>query len=273
MKNKRIAIIGYGVVGKGFERFFAGHYEVFVYDIVPRQPEFGIFTHDKTLINECDMAVVCVPTNSKPDGSADMSAIEEVFSWLATPLIIIKSAVPPGTTDRLNRAKPEQLICVSPEYMGEGKYFVPFWKYAHPTEAKYHDFMVIGGHEPHASKIVDIFSKVTGPACRIYKMAPIEAEIVKYMENSWGATKVTFANEYYEICKAFGADWQKVREGFLADGRVERMHTMVREEARGFGGKCFPKDIQAIVQASERAGYSADLLKEVIKSNARFSSR
>lgn len=265
MKNKKIGIVGYGYVGKAFDEFFKRGYETEIYD----EP-LKIGTKDK--INECELAVVCVPTNMKEDKSADISIVEDVISWINTPLILIKSAIPPKTTNNLI-LKYKKQICVSPEYLGEGKYFVPYWKYPHPTKEEYHDFLIVGGNEPYRTQIIDILLKIFGPSVKVLKTSTIEAEIIKYMENSWGATKVTFANEFYEICKAFGADYQIVREGFLMDGRTERMHTMIREEARGFGGKCFPKDINGIVFASEKAGYSPELLKQVIKSNDYFITK
>jgi len=87
------------------------------------------------------------------------------------------------------------------------------------------------------------------------------------MENTWGATKVIFANEWYEICQRFGASYNTVREGWVLDSRVERMHTAVFPRKRGFGGKCFPKDLLGIIAQSEKAGYEPSLLKQVWNSN------
>lgn len=263
MNRKKVGIVGYGYVGKVFERFFKEIFIVEIYD--PSYPNCC----DLDKINQCDMAVFCLPTIQNEDGSCDTSVIEKMAAQITTPLVLIKSAVVPGTTDKLNDLYGNR-FCVSPEYAGESKYFMPFWKYPHPTDSTSHGFFVIGGPEPAATKITEYVLKVMGPDTITHKMSAVEAEIVKYMENSWGATKVTFANEYYEICKVFGADFQKVREGWCADGRVERMHTMVLSDKRGFGGKCFPKDIAAIVTESTKQGYEPTLLKQVIKSNEVF---
>ena len=93
---------------------------------------------------------------------------------------------------------------------------------------------------------------------------------MKYMENSYLALKVTFVNEFYEICRTFGADWHAVREGWLLDPRVERSHTAVFINQRGFGGRCLPKDVNAIAAAAVAAGYTPGLLQEVLASNDRF---
>lgn len=100
----------------------------------------------------------------------------------------------------------------------------------------------------------------------------LEAELIKYMENSFLATKVTFVNEYYDIVTRYGADWHRVREGWLLDGRIGRPHTTVFRDRRGYSGKCLPKDIQAITRAAEEdLGYSARLLKQVIDVNHRMN--
>lgn len=260
----KIAIIGYGYVGKAYYNFFQSDHDVIFYD-----PIFDGAPQSE--INTCELSIVCVPTPMQDNGDCDTSIVQSTLQWLKTPLVLVKSTIPPGTTESFIR-KYGSRIAFSPEYIGEGKYFVPFWKYPHPTEPKSHEFLIIGGYEPFRSRIVDILLSVMGPSTKVIKMSPTEAEIVKYMENTWGGTKVTFANEFYEICKAFGADYQTVREGFVADGRVERMHTMVRADARGFGGKCFPKDINAIVKASENAGYEPMLIKQVLESNKRFTA-
>jgi len=100
----------------------------------------------------------------------------------------------------------------------------------------------------------------------------LEAELIKYMENSFLATKVTFVNEYYDIVTRYGADWHRVREGWLLDGRIGRPHTTVFRDRRGYSGKCLPKDVQAITRAAEEdLGYSARLLKQVIDVNHRMN--
>ena len=109
-----------------------------------------------------------------------------------------------------------------------------------------------------------------GPSKIYFQCAAREAEVIKYMENTYFATKVTFVNEFCEICRVFGADWHTVREGWLLDPRVEPMHTAVFPADRGYAGKCLPKDTDAIIHAAPQAGYRPQLLAEVVRSNARF---
>ena len=104
----KIAIVGMGYVGKAMDRFFSRCYETVPYD----QPLGVGLRRD---VNECDCAVVCVPTPQAPDGSCDTSIVEEVVGWIETPLVIIKSTVSPGTTDLLACTFHKPLI-FSPEY-------------------------------------------------------------------------------------------------------------------------------------------------------------
>jgi UDPglucose 6-dehydrogenase len=90
------------------------------------------------------------------------------------------------------------------------------------------------------------------------------------MENAYLAAKVSFVNEFRRICETFGADWHTVREGWLLDPRVEPAHTAAFARAPGFGGKCLPKDLCAIIHAATSTGYDPALLREVLRSNERF---
>ena len=272
---KKVAIIGYGFVGKAVADFFKDNFEVIVYDPFIERIESNdlLLAINKDEVNYCDLAVVCVPTEQKEDHRVDLSIIEETLDWLEAPLILIKSTVPPGTVDKLCKKYPDKKIAFSPEYIGEGKYVVQWWKdkgYPHATDMKYHDFQIFGGTREVTTEIVEFFKKVLGPDAKYMQTDSKTAELVKYMINSWGATKVTFCNEFAKIAESFGIDYNELRELALLDGRIERMHTIVFKDNKGFGGKCFPKDVNGIVRASGDAGYEPELLKEVLKSNDRF---
>ncbi len=257
--NKKIAIIGYGYVGQGYHKVFP---EAIIYD---EPKKIG----SREEVNKCDLAIVCVPTPMKKNGSCDTSTVKKVIGWLKTPLILIKSTIPPGTTDELKK-RFKKRICFSPEYIGEGKYLIAPWKYPDPLDPSFHTFQIIGGSKRDAEDIVGIIVERLGPEKFYYIVDAVEAEIVKYMENSWIATKVSFCQEFYDVCKVFGASYPKVREGFLLDSRVEKSHTAVFPHKRKWGGKCLPKDTNAIVKAAEKKGYSMDLLKQVLKKNEKY---
>ena len=252
----KVAIVGMGYVGKAFLNIF------------PDAVQCDI-DGDRDAVNKCDMALIAVPTPSKEDGSCDISIVEDVISWLETPLILIKSAVEPGTTDYLIEKYVKRIV-VSPEYIGEGNYWTPEWKYPEPTNPLTHEFMVLGGNKWDCQDVADIFTPKVGPSTRIRIVDAVEAEVVKYAENCWGAMKVTFANELRDICDAVGANWHQVREGWLDDPRVEPMHTAVFPKKRGFGGKCFPKDTKAMHYIAKKHGYDASVLGAVIEKNGGY---
>ena len=274
---ENVAVVGYGYVGKAVADFFKDNFEVFAYDPLYVKDEGydkdGIhFVSDsdrENQINSCDLAVICVPTPKNEDGSVDLSYILDVLSWVSTPYILIKSTIPPGTTQSLV-AKTGKRIVFSPEYIGEGKYVIQWWKdqgHPHPTDMKKHDFQIFGGIREHTTEVLEFFKKVLGPSAKYIQTDSTTAELTKYMENSWGATKVIFSNEFAKIAEAFGVDYNELRELFLMDGRVERMHTAVFKDKPGFGGKCFPKDVSGIVDESRKAGYNPILLSAVLESN------
>jgi UDP-glucose 6-dehydrogenase len=118
--------------------------------------------------------------------------------------------------------------------------------------------------------MVQWFIPIMGPHVFFYQVDAKTAEVVKYWENTWGALKVTFVNEMYEVCKTLGVDYYKAREGWLLDSRIEKMHTAVFAESRGFGGKCYPKDVHALAHESESRGYEPKLIKQVLASNEDF---
>src|SRR3990167_1297251 len=246
----RIAIIGgTGYVGRAYAKLFFNSYL------------YSRSVGTKEEVNKCDLAIVCLPTPMKEDGSCDTSIVEEVIGWLQTPLILIKSTIPPGTTKRLKEATGKR-ICHSPEYVGEGGYYVPFWLFPHPTEPQHHSFMIIGGDPKDREDILQIFYPVLGASKTYYQVDETTSEIIKYMENAAIATKVTLSNEFYNIAKAFGVNYSQVREGFVLDERQGKMFNTVYKNRRGFDGKCLPKDINAISRASEMVGYKAEFLED-----------
>lgn len=259
--NNSVAIVGLGYVGKGILKIFPNAVQ---YD----EPlEIG----KREDVNKCKLAIVCVPTPSKKDGSCDTSIVEKVVSWLKTDLILIKSTVEPGTTDRLKK-KYKKRIVMSPEYIGEGNYWTPP-KYPDPQNPLTHGFLILGGDDDDCSDVADVFTPRVGPATRVRFMKPIEAELVKYFENTWGATKVIFVNELRDICEKFGANWHRIREGLLDDSRVEPMHTAVFKHKRGFDGKCYPKDTSALLRAVKKVGYHPILLEAMLKANKKYNQK
>jgi UDPglucose 6-dehydrogenase len=131
----------------------------------------------------------------------------------------------------------------------------------------------MGGPKHITSQILGFFKKILGAEAKHFQTDSTTAELVKYMENSFLATKVTFCNEFHDIAKSFNVDYNELRELWLLDGRMGRSHTVVFEDNRGFGGKCLPKDVNALVKAAIKAGANPKLLKSVLEVNEGFRSR
>jgi UDPglucose 6-dehydrogenase len=272
----KIGIVGFGYVGKAMHRFFSGHYELAAFDPYLRElKKIGhvdkIFhkLYTKEDINNCDVAIICVPTPAKEDGSCDISAVEECVSWIESPLIIIKSTVPVRTTDYL-KLRYKKNIVFSPEYCGESSYWTP---YKFHTDIKQTPFFIFGGSTVHTSQCVDLYLKVTGPT-KIYRQTTaVAAEMAKYMENTFYATKILYCYEIAEICKHAGLDFNEVRELWLLDPRINPMHTAVfKDNEKPFSGKCLPKDLSALIAYAKQQGYDPKFLSEVRASNERLTS-
>lgn len=263
-----VAIIGNGWVGRAYNKMFP---DAVIYD----EPQIvsnylardsravgSAIAEARKRVNACDLALVCVPTDLK-DGELDMHIVEDVIKWLETPLILIKSALQPGTVDRLVKETGKK-IAVSVEMVGEGKYFIPYWKYPHPEDPTYHSFLIVGGEEETAKRCADFVWQKMSPDTNVHLVSAVEAEVTKMMENTWGAMKVTFANTVYDICEKYGANYTKVLQAWGADGRTEKMHMRVIPGKRGWKSKCYDKDVVAFSEL-DNSGF----LKQLIKTNDR----
>jgi UDPglucose 6-dehydrogenase len=245
-----IGIVGCGFVGQAMLRLFG---DCPVYD-----PAKG--RTDKDAINRCRFAFVCVPTPTGPRGECDTTLVEETVHWVESELVIIRSTVAPGTTDRLRRETGKRIV-FQPEYIGE--------TVAHPLlDHQAQGFSVLGGPIEDTSAVADLYKRYYHASHRFYFTTALCAELAKYMENAFYATKVTFCNEFFDIARTFGVDYNELREVWLADPRISRDHTFVYPEDRGFGGKCLPKDTAGIIAAAEGQGYSPLLLRAVMEVNA-----
>lgn len=258
----KLGIVGYGVVGKALARLFgheAGNPSLHIYDKhVPGMND----TRARDCIQACDLVFVAVPTPESADGRCDVSAVEEVVSWVRPPMCI-KSTIPPGTVDRLVAETGKQ-ICFSPEYVGETRW--------HPWKGiDAHGFLIVGGEKNVSDLVVRAYQEYLGPLVRYYLSDAKTTELCKYMENTFLATKVAFVNQFYDLAEAYGVKFTELRELWLADERVGRSHTIVTEE-RGYRGRCLPKDMAAILYEAKKFG-GAPLLEAVDRYNDEVCRR
>lgn len=249
----KAGIVGAGAVGLAMAKLIPNSA---VYD----EPK-GIGT--RAAINECDVAFVCVPTPPAAGGSCDVGIVESVIGWLQTPLIVLRSTVSVGTTRRLCEETRKRVV-FQPEY---GPAETP----DHPFNDLRNVRWIILGGEPEDTALVSRFwQSIFNADVVIRRTTPEAAELCKYMENAFLATKVTFCNEFFDIARVLGVDYDELRELWLLDPRIGRSHTFVYPDKRGFGGKCLPKDLEAILRLAESRGYDPALVREVIRSNDRF---
>lgn len=204
-------------------------------------------------VNACDMAIVMVPTDPTESGALDMSIVEDVVNWVETDTILIKSALMPGTVDRLVEETGKN-IAVSVEYIGMGNYFMPPEKYPHPTDPQQHKLLVVGGEEPARSRAAELLWSKMSPDTRIHLVTAKEAEMCKLLENAWGAFKVTWANCFYNLVTKGGGNFINVHQAWSEDGRVDAMHTRVISDKRGWKSHCYDKDINALGAYAEQVG-------------------
>jgi nucleotide sugar dehydrogenase len=256
---RRIGIIGMGHVGSTLAAFLGGRVDLVCFDKRDERP------YPADDLAACDLVAVCVDTPPAPDGSCDVTNVIDAVERVPNDRLWLRSTVAPGTTDELVR-RTGKSICYSPEYYGETPYPTTAWR----TDPSDIPFLVVGGEPDARAGLLRVLVPILGPDKTYFQCAAIEAEIVKYMENAFLATKVTFVNEFAQVCQRFGADWHTVREGWLLDSRVGRSHSAVFEPLGGFAGRCLPKDLAAIVNAARDAGYEPELLAEVARSNERI---
>jgi len=251
----RIGIVGHGTVGKSLAlSFMRAGMSVAIYDI--GQAEYASGQH-KQNVNLCDLVFVSVPTPCRQDGSCDTSAVEDAVTWIVPP-ICIKSTVAPGTIDRLVRNTGKRIV-FSPEYIGE----TPFHRYREKLDL---DVIAVGGDEETCELFLDLFRTVYGPEPRYFQTQAVTAELAKYMENCFFATKVAFVGQFYLLAKKSGANFTTLREIWTADTRIGRSHSTVTD-GLGFSGKCLPKDISAIIASAEERGVDIQFLKSVLEFN------
>ena len=247
-------IIGVGHVGGSMAELFK---DAILYD-----PNKNLGT--KGEINTCDISFICVPTPQAEDGSCDTSIVEEVLQWVKTPVIVIRSTVPVGFTETWNRKLPmSQHLVFQPEYYGE--------TVAHPfADPHNRPWITLGGTRWGCTQAAKAYKEVFTSELIINIVDSQIAEMAKYMENAFYATKVTFCNQFYQLAETFGVDYDKLRETWLLDPRISRDHTFVYDNNRGYGGSCLPKDMSAIVYQGKQAGTNVQFLESVQSANEHF---
>ena len=265
----KIGIIGHGFVGSAISEGLKNYYEVLTYDIDKSKCNSSHYN----VCNQTDIIFVCIPTPMRKSGECDTRLLESVISEIEAecsqravkksgPVLVIKSTVPPGTTKRINKNCMLD-VCFSPEFLTEANSFDDF---------KNQTRIIIGGNPDikcKDAKAVKTMFRKPFPKIPIVVTKSETAEMVKYFINCFLATKVSFANEVYQICEETDLDFSKVVEYALYDERIGKSHLSVPgpDGSFGFGGHCFPKDLNAVMFIAKSSGIDPKILRAVWEKN------
>ena len=264
IKNN-IGVVGSGFVGGAVRETLQQFYTVYTYDI---KRDLSSCENLEELVYKSKFIFVCLPTPMKRTGQCDISHVKntilEINKICETKLykdriVIIKSTVIPGTTDKLNERCENISILFSPEFLTEANSYEDF---------KNQSRIIIGGPRPASSYTKTMFRKAF-PLIPIIKTGAKYAEVVKYFTNCFLATKISFANEMYELCDAINIDYDKVVEYALYDNRLGKSHFTVPgpDGDFGFGGHCLPKDLTSMIYYRGGLGLSSTMLDATKRKN------
>ena len=264
---QKIGIIGRGFVGSAVEFGFSPNTgcdaEVRVYD---KDPSKSLHTLKDT-VNKSDFLFMSVPTPANKDGSINLDIIYEAVSDIdkvchKDNVLILRSTVVPGTTRELQEQFPKLNIVFNPEFLTERSA-----KFDFINQARF----ILGGKKINTSRVASLFKWRFGQSVPTIETNFETAELIKYMNNCFLATKVSFMNEMRLISDACGARWEDAIEGFVRDGRVAHSHVNVPgpDGKMGFGGSCFPKDIQAMISFAKSMGITPTTLQGAWRTNLK----
>lgn len=260
----KLGVIGQGFVGgavyQGMKKFF----DTRTFDINGNCTEQSLFD----LIEKVDMTFLCLPTPMKKSGECDLSIVRNCLSQVDMIvksldkkdfIVVIKSTIPPGTTEVLNKENLNLKIVFNPEFLTEANAVEDY---------KNQNRIIIGGDRPWTSKVKTVFEKAF-PKVPIIKTSSSIAEMIKYVTNTFLATKVSFANEMYQICEGLDIDYDKVMEYSKYDERLATSHWSVPgpDGDFGYGGHCFPKDMSGLRYVANELGVKTTMLDAAIEKN------
>ena len=260
-----IGIIGQGFVGTAVKEGLKKFHEIDTFDLDETKRDVDYI---EDIIDRNNIIFVCLPTPMKKDGSCDISIVENTVMELdnlaltrqcSNRIVVIKSTIPPGTTEKLNEECEHIQVVFNPEFLTEANFIEDF---------KNQDRIIIGGPRPASTKVRQLFYKAF-PKAHIIKTHSTIAEMVKYLTNTFLATKVSFANEMKMLCDFFNVDYDKVVEYSTYDERLGKSHWAVPgpDGKMGFGGSCFPKDINALISIADKWEIPANVLMAAWETN------
>lgn len=263
----QIGVIGHGFVGQALVQGFSLYADILIYD----KYEKGLDTLERT-IEKSDFIFICVPTPMEriEGGPIDLSIIESVVEDIAhlhtipidDKIIILKSTVTPGTTRSLQEKYPHMNFCFNPEFLTERNFLLDF---INTTR------IVLGGEDDITKRVARMYRirfSHTPIKCVNFEVA----EMTKYFANCFFAVKIAFCNEIYQMCEGLNISYNELKDVVLLDGRIGNSHLDVpgHDGQFGFGGKCFPKDVNALLGLADELGVELNTLEAAWETNLKI---
>jgi UDPglucose 6-dehydrogenase len=267
-----------GVIGQGFVGGSLSNGLAIKADNIGKSNLINIRTYDKfsdekstdtleDLVNFSSIIFVCVPTPMKKTGQCDTSIVESVLSDINLCLdshdekvVVIKSTIPPGSTDDLNitYGRKNLTIVFNPEFLTEANALNDFIG---------QDRIILGGEPKAIEKVSDMFLEFFD--CNIVKTDSKNAELVKYVTNCFLSCKLSFFNEIYQIADGLGIDYEELINNVTLDKRINIAHTKIPgpDGSFGWGGHCFPKDVNALIFSSDQNSIDTTMLRATWEKN------
>lgn len=267
MNNIKTGIVGLGYVGGAIKNAYeVNHKYVDTFDI--NKSLNSTCNSLKELVNRVNVVYVCVPTPMRENGECDTRIVENVVQEICSMdkevVVIIKSTVTPGTTQRLQESCPRSVLMFNPEFLTEANYLDDYLNQqllliGIPDQAYRTAALLIAQEQLSIIK--------SNPTIKITDATT--AEFFKYSANIFLATKVSFANELESVASRLNVDWNEIKSLLITDARMGKTHWNVPgpDGHRGFGGTCFPKDISAFIQLANSLGIETPIINSVWNRN------
>lgn len=259
----KVGIMGLGFVGGSVRQWFDNFtdHEMFYYDLYK---EIGSVEE----VNRAEVIFVAVPTPFHANGDNlvgynDSAVLEALANITDGHIVVIKSTVMPGSTQRFQEMYPKKTILFNPEFLRE--------KTAH-KDFNNPDRQIVGFATDAGRNAAYSVMELLPCAPYEFVMRSENAELVKYFGNVFLAAKVIFANQMFDICQAIGANYDTVKDAAAKDSRIGASHLNVHDLGyRGYGGSCFPKDTRALRQFARSLGVDTDFLDSMERINKKLT--
>ena len=261
-KKLKIGVIGLGYVGSAILHGFGLVADIRVYDINPILSQNAL----KEVCEESEFIFICVPTPMiEKTGEADISIVENTISKCneyitnVDAIIIIKSTIPPGTTDMLQKKYSSLNIIHNPEFLTARNSKLDFINSSR---------IILGGKMELTKKVEELYRR-RFIATPILHMNAVTAEIIKYTCNCFFTVKLSFLNEIYQICEKLGVNYNEMMKGVLLDQRIGNSHYEIpgHDKLKGWGGPCFSKDLPAFICLAKKLGVNPIMMQGTLDKN------